>query len=390
MSRLAESLAAGRFVVTAEMPTIDGGGRDEVRHQLEPMRAYLDAANATDNTAAHAHASPLAVAIALREEGVEPIMQLVCRDRNRLALEADIVGASMHGIENVCCLTGDDVTAGDEPEARRVFDLDAPTLIATAQGIAEGRYLSGRSVDPAPQLFIGCVENPGAPPYEYRVARAHKKAAAGARFVQLQISFEPERLDAFMAEAVRTGLADRVADPPVDHDPALGRRASLHRRASAGDLGPGRGDRADRVARPTRSRRASTWPTSRRRHAMSLPGVQGSTSSASGRTPASPRPAVALAFRRTQKGLSMDTVLQSRSRTVTIGAGRPFCVIGERINPTGRKAFQAQLQSGDLSQLDIDAAEQVEGGADMLDVNVGDPLADEVALMRAAVPACRI
>ena len=214
MSRLAESLAAGRFVVTAEMPTIDGGGRDEVRHQLEPMRAYLDAANATDNTAAHAHASPLAVAVALREEGVEPIMQLVCRDRNRLALEADIVGASMHGIENVCCLTGDDVTAGDEPEARRVFDLDAPTLIATAQGIAEGRYLSGRSVDPAPQLFIGCVENPGAPPYEYRVARAHKKAAAGARFVQLQISFEPERLDTFMAEAVRTGLADRVAILP--------------------------------------------------------------------------------------------------------------------------------------------------------------------------------
>jgi methylenetetrahydrofolate reductase (NADPH) len=214
VSRFAESLAAGRFVVTAEMPTIDGGGRDEVRHQLEPMRAYLDAANATDNTAAHAHASPLAVAIALREEGVEPIMQLVCRDRNRLALEADIVGASMHGIENVCCLTGDDVTAGDEPQARRVFDLDAPTLIATARGIAEGRYLSGRPVDPAPPLFIGCVENPGAPPYEYRVARAHKKAAAGARFLQLQISFEPERLDAFMAEAVRTGLAERVAILP--------------------------------------------------------------------------------------------------------------------------------------------------------------------------------
>ena len=138
VSRFAESLAAGRFVVTAEMPTIDGGGRDEVRRQLEPMRAYLDAANATDNTAAHAHASPLAVAIALREEGVEPIMQLVCRDRNRLALEADIVGASMHGIENVCCLTGDDVTAGDEPQARRVFDLDAPTLIATARGDRRG------------------------------------------------------------------------------------------------------------------------------------------------------------------------------------------------------------------------------------------------------------
>jgi 5-methyltetrahydrofolate--homocysteine methyltransferase len=92
-----------------------------------------------------------------------------------------------------------------------------------------------------------------------------------------------------------------------------------------------------------------------------------------------------LASRRTPKGLSMDTVLQSRSRTVTMGAGRPFCVIGERINPTGRKAFQAQLQAGDLSQLDDDVAEQVAGGADMLDVNVGDPLADEIALMRSAV-----
>src|SRR5438045_1095457 len=81
------------------------------------------------------------------------------RARNRLALEADIVGASMHGIENVCCLTGDDVTAGDEPEARRVFDLDRPTLIATAQAIADGHYLSGREIEPAPRLFIGCVEN---------------------------------------------------------------------------------------------------------------------------------------------------------------------------------------------------------------------------------------
>src|SRR6476646_87910 len=115
------------------------------------------------------------------------------------------------------------------------------------------------------------------------------------------------------------------------------------------------------------------------------PGSGVSTSSASGRTPAAPRPAVALAFRRTKRVFSMDTVLQSRSRTVTIGSGRPFCVIGERINPTGRKAFQAQLQAGDLAQLDDDVAEQVAGGADMLDVNVGDPLADEIALMRAAV-----
>ena len=90
--------------------------------------------NATDNTAAHAHASPLAVAIALQQLGMEPVLQLVCRDRNRLALEAEIAGAALHGIENVCCLTGDDVTAGDEPEARRVFDLDSIQLLADGVG----------------------------------------------------------------------------------------------------------------------------------------------------------------------------------------------------------------------------------------------------------------
>jgi methylenetetrahydrofolate reductase (NADPH) len=211
LSRLQQALEEGRFVVTAEMPTIDGGGMDEVRYQLEPMAPYLDACNATDNTAAHAHASPLAIAIALQQCGMEPIMQLVCRDRNRLALEAEIVGASLHGVENVCCLTGDDVTAGDEPEARRVFDLDSPQLIATARAIAAGRYLSGRAIQPAPPLFVGAVENPGAPPFEYRAQRALKKARAGARFLQLQICFEPPQLERFAAESARIGVTPQVA-----------------------------------------------------------------------------------------------------------------------------------------------------------------------------------
>src|SRR3954468_2661334 len=123
MSRLRDKLERGAFVVTAEMPVIDGGGMAEVARQLDFMAAYLDAVNATDNAAAHAHASPLAVALAIQRSGPEPIMQLVCRDRNRLALQADLVGASLHGIENVCCLTGDDVTAGDEPGARGRFCL---------------------------------------------------------------------------------------------------------------------------------------------------------------------------------------------------------------------------------------------------------------------------
>src|SRR5436309_1748437 len=145
MSRLEEALAAGRLVITAEMPVIDGGGVPEIHRQLAPMRNWVDAVNATDNTAAHAHASPLAVAIGLLQCGMEPVMQLVCRDRNRLALQSEIVGAAIHGIENISCLTGDDVTAGDEPEARRVFDLDSPQLLAVASSLAGGRYLSGRT-----------------------------------------------------------------------------------------------------------------------------------------------------------------------------------------------------------------------------------------------------
>src|SRR6185295_538161 len=195
MSGLERKLAGGGLVITGEMPVIDGGGLDAVRTRLEQYEPWVDAVNATDNTSAHAHASNVAVAIALKLLGVEPIMQIVCRDKNRLAIQSDIVGAALHGIENICCLTGDDVTAGDEPEARRVFDLDAPQLLETARGIAEGRYLSGRPVVPAPHLFLGAVENPGAPPYERRVERAWKKARAGARFLQLQLCFEPERVE---------------------------------------------------------------------------------------------------------------------------------------------------------------------------------------------------
>ena len=214
MSRLEDAIDAGRFVVTAELLTVNSGGLDAVHHNFEPFEEYVDAVNATDNTAAHAHASPLAVAIALKQLGMEPVMQLVCRDRNRLALQADLAGAALHGIENICCLTGDDVTAGDEPEARRVFDLDSPQLIATARAIASGRYLSGRKLDPPPHLFLGAVENPQAPPLHHRVDRALKKVRAGARFLQLQVVFDIDPLMGFMIEAERKGLAAQAAILP--------------------------------------------------------------------------------------------------------------------------------------------------------------------------------
>jgi len=214
MSRLENAIAAGQFVVTAELLTVNTGGLDAVHDRFAPYADWVDAVNATDNTAAHAHASPLAVALALQQLGMEPVMQLVCRDRNRLALQAEIAGAALHGIENICCLTGDDVTAGDEPETRRVFDLDSIQLLATASAMASGKYLSGRKIDPPPRLFLGAVENPGAPPYDYRVDRALKKVRAGARFLQLQIAFEQSHLERFMTEAVERGLAAKAAIIP--------------------------------------------------------------------------------------------------------------------------------------------------------------------------------
>jgi len=117
----------------------------------------------------------------------------------------------LHGIENICCLTGDDVTAGDEPETRRVFDIDGPQLIALSRRLEQGHYLSGREIDPPPHFLLGAVENPGAPPFEYRVRRAATKALAGARFLQLQICFERDHLERFMQQAVSAGLAAEAA-----------------------------------------------------------------------------------------------------------------------------------------------------------------------------------
>jgi methylenetetrahydrofolate reductase (NADPH) len=216
VSRLQELLESRhRPVITGEMPSVNSGGLAAVAEKLSLLAPYCDAVNATDNPAAHAHASNVSIAIAVKQLGAEPIMQVVCRDKNRLAIQADIVGAALFGVENVCALTGDDVTAGDEPEARRVFDLDGPQLIRVATGLAEGHYLSGRAIDPAPDLFVGAVENPFAPPLEHRVERAAKKSANGARFLQLQIGYRPDRLESFIAGCLAAGTTERTALIPT-------------------------------------------------------------------------------------------------------------------------------------------------------------------------------
>ena len=193
-----------RKVFTSEFPTIDGGGMEKVISAAQRLTPWFDAVNATDNPAAHAHTSNVALAIAMKSQGLEPIMQIVCRDKNRLAIQSDMMGAALYGIENLCLLTGDDVTAGDEPESKRVFDLDAPQAINVAQALSKGQYLSGRKITPAPSFYIGAVENAGAPPFEYRVERTLKKFRGGARFLQLQICFHADRLESFCAGVAST------------------------------------------------------------------------------------------------------------------------------------------------------------------------------------------
>ena len=204
-----------RPIVTAEFPAVDAGSMETIQSLLEPVLPYVDAINATDNPAAHAHASNVAIAIALQTLGAEPILQIVCRDKNRLAIQADIMGAALFGVRNICALTGDDVTAGDEPQSRRVFDLDGPQLIKVASGLAEGHYLSGRVIKDPPHLLVGAVENPSSPPLPYRIERAAMKSAAGARFLQLQICYMPERLADFVKGCVEVGITGQTALLPT-------------------------------------------------------------------------------------------------------------------------------------------------------------------------------
>jgi methylenetetrahydrofolate reductase (NADPH) len=195
---LAAALAAGRFAVTAELRTIDAADPAAVAAAVEPLRGVVDGVACTDNTGANPHLSPLATARLVADVSVEPIMQLSCRDRNRIALQSDLLGAGALGIRTVLLMGGDLVTAGDHPEAKAVFDLDAGGLLAAARTLRDdGTYLSGRRVDPAPRWLIGAVENPFAAPVEERPARLAAKVKAGAEFIVTQVGFDLEILRRF-------------------------------------------------------------------------------------------------------------------------------------------------------------------------------------------------
>jgi methylenetetrahydrofolate reductase (NADPH) len=211
LSHLHRLLESGAFVVTAELQATDSPDPESVYRLANLLRGSVDAVNCTDNSAAHPHIAPLAAAHLLLDRGVEPIVQLACRDRNRLALQADLVGAVALGARNVCLMTGDDVTAGDHPEAKPIYDIDAVHAIHIARRMRDqGVYVSGRNLDEPLPLFIGAVENPFAPPHDFRPMRLGKKVEAGAEFVQTQIVFNLARMRGFMARCEELGLLDHV------------------------------------------------------------------------------------------------------------------------------------------------------------------------------------
>jgi methylenetetrahydrofolate reductase (NADPH) len=203
-------LRSGEFVVTAELQTHDSADADAIRLDATGLVGYVDAANVTDNSAAHAHLSSIAAGHLAADAGLEPIVQITCRDRNRIALQADLLGTAALGGRNVLLLTGDDVSAGDHPETRPIYDIDSLHLLRIARTLRdEGTYLSGRKLTSPPSFFIGGAENPFAPPHDIRARRLATKVDAGAEFAQLQLCFNVTRLAAFVEEARQIGVLER-------------------------------------------------------------------------------------------------------------------------------------------------------------------------------------
>lgn len=211
MSRFEQRLRSGEFCVTAELSPRDSADPEVILAPARTLAAAVTAVNVPDSTGANVHVSPLACSIMLHHAGIEPIMQLGCRDRNRIALQGDLLGAAASGIRNVFLITGDDTSVGNQSDAKRVFDLDSAQLLHTAEMMcAHRQFLNGTRLDPPPSFFIGAAANPFVPPYDWRPHRMAKKVEAGARFVQTQYCFDLPRLVTFMQQVRGLGLHEHA------------------------------------------------------------------------------------------------------------------------------------------------------------------------------------
>lgn len=209
--RLERVLQAGAFAVTAEIAPPDSADPNDVYERASLFDGYVDAINATDGSGAHCHMSSVGMCALLTRRGYAMVMQVSARDRNRIAIQGDILGAAAMGVYNILCLTGDGVEVGDHPEARPVFDVDSMTMLNLARGMRdERRFLSGRNITKPPQVFLGGAANPFAPPLDYRPYRLQKKIAAGAQFVQTQYCFDMDIFRGYMAAVRDLGLHEKV------------------------------------------------------------------------------------------------------------------------------------------------------------------------------------
>lgn len=210
-SRLEQVLRAGQFAVTAEMNPPDSADPADVFSAAEPLADVVDAINMTDASGANCHMSSIGMAALLTRTGTDTVYQISCRDRNRIAIQGDVLGAAAMGVKNVLCLTGDDVGAGDQPGAKPVFDFDSLTLLRTIRTMRDrGVFLSGRKIIKPPHLFLGAAENPCIEPLEWRPDRLAKKIEAGAEFIQTNYIFDIPAFEKFMARVRDLGLDRKV------------------------------------------------------------------------------------------------------------------------------------------------------------------------------------
>jgi 5,10-methylenetetrahydrofolate reductase len=211
LSKLEALLKTGQFAVCAELEPPQSANADAIYRKIAFYRDVVDAVNVTDNASAIVRMSSLAASAMLVREGLEPVLQMTCRDRNRIALQSDILGAAGLGIRNVLCLTGDHQTLGDHPTAKGVFDLDACNFLRMARRMRdEKRFFSGGEIKTEPRFFIGAGANPFAEPFQWRVRHLAKKIDAGAEFIQTQCVFDLERFDAYMAQIRAEGIHERA------------------------------------------------------------------------------------------------------------------------------------------------------------------------------------
>lgn len=210
-SNLEKVLTAGHFAFTGELGPPRGTDADEVRKKASHLKGMVDAVNITDNQTAVVRMSSWAASIIILQEGLEPNYQMVCRDRNRLAMQSDILGAYAHGIRNMLCLSGDHQKFGDHPQAKGVFDIDSMQLIGMVKKMRdEGKFLGGTEIGHPPKIFIGAAANPFADPFEWRVHRLAKKIKAGVDFIQTQCIYNMEKFRTWVKQSNDMGLTDKV------------------------------------------------------------------------------------------------------------------------------------------------------------------------------------